>query len=332
MQPEYYVEDLYTAHGLDWKLKLAFGPKWLSREIFHPEAQRPGLALSGFLEEFDSTRLLVWGKGEVLYLEQLKRDIAHTRLEDVITEETPAVFVADSENIPKPLATVCKVREIPLFESSLPAIELLNGISTQLLEDFAPMISRHGTFIEAFDAGILIQGDSSIGKSESALGLLDRGHRLISDDLVKLKKKKDGTIEGCGSELNKHMMEIRGIGLINVAHLHGAVCVRSKKSLDLIVQLEEWSDDAFYDRVGLDEKFVELLGVQIPYYILPVKPGRDVVLLIETIVLNHRLKMMGYHSAREFNRKLLESIARNRKKDVSVSKRSQKRNAAAKVE
>ncbi len=159
-------------------------------------------------------------------------------------------------------------------------------------------------------------GESSVGKSEAALGLIERGHRLISDDVVRVKKKEGSHLIGSGPELTRHLMEIRGIGIINVAHLYGAVCVRHDKGIDIVVKLEEWDDQHFYDRVGLDEKFIDILGSSVPYHVLPVKPGRDVVLLLETIALNHRLKDMGYNSAKEFNAKWLETISRRQKKRV----------------
>lgn len=187
-------------------------------------------------------------------------------------------------------------------------MDLISRMTFLLSNEMAPQITCHGTFIEAYGVGVLIQGDSSIGKSEAALSLIERGHRLVSDDVVRLRRRQGEALEGVGPELTRHMMEIRGIGIINVAHIYGAVCVRDTKNLDLVVKLEAWNDEAFYDRVGLDERVTDLLGVKVPHHILPVKSGRDVALLIETIVLNHRLKLMGYHSAKEFNAKLLEAI------------------------
>ena len=246
-------------------------------------------------------------------MKELSSSLQDERLRAILTKETPAVIVASNSALPKIIEKICQEVKIPLFKTPLTTMEFLNRTMSVLVDSFAESTTCHGTFLEAFGLGVLIQGDSSIGKSEAALGLLERGHRLITDDVVRLRRRKDSSIEGSGPELNKHMMEIRGIGIINVAHLYGAVCVRGSKSLDLIVKLEEWDDDAFYDRIGLDEKFIEMLGINIPYHILPVKPGRDVVLLIETIVLNHRLKLMGYHSAKEFNVKLLETISRKQK-------------------
>lgn len=309
------VEDFITEHGEFLELKLLTPSISLKKTFKSPEVQRPGLSLAGFMKKFVDSRLIVFGNSEILYLEELSEKLQRERLEAVLTQQTPAaVTSAPSSDI---LRKVCEDRQIPLFRTKMSAMEFLNRASYRLRGDFSPRTTSHGTFIEAFGVGVLIQGDSSIGKSEAALGLLERGHRLISDDVVRLKRIENGEIEGFGPELNKHVMEIRGIGIINVAHLFGAVCVRESKSLDLIVKLEEWDDQAFYDRIGLDEKFIEMLGVNIPYHILPVKPGRDVVLLIETIVLNHRLKSMGYHSAREFNVKLLETISRKQKERES---------------
>jgi len=305
------VEDFISDHGDYLHLKLITCEVELKRKIIRPEVQRPGLSLSGFMKKFVPSRLMIFGNTETLYLEELPIHVQKQRLEEILTEETPAV-VTTSKPLPI-LREVCVKRGIPLFKTELPTMEFLSRAGYRLAGDFSPSTTCHGTFIEAFGVGVLIQGDSSIGKSEAALGLIERGHRLISDDVVRLKLGDNNEIEGFGPELNKHVMEIRGIGIINVAHLYGAVCVRESKSLDLIVKLEEWDDQAFYDRIGLDEKFIEKLGVNIPYHILPVKPGRDVVLLIETIVLNHRLKCMGYHSAREFNVKLLETISRKQK-------------------
>jgi HPr kinase/phosphorylase len=192
-------------------------------------------------------------------------------------------------------------------------MSLLSKLTLLLTEEFAPSLNCHGTLVEVFGVGVLIQGESSVGKSEAGLGLIERGHRLISDDIVKVKKKEN-YLEGVGAELTRHHMEIRGLGIINVANLYGAVCVRESKSVDIIVKLEVWDNDSFYDRVGLEDKFCDILSIKVPFHILPVKPGRDVVLLLETLALNHRLKKMGYNSAKEFNIKLLETISGKQKK------------------
>lgn len=310
MRQKIYVADFLQKQERDLSLTVLVGSENLKRQIPKAELHRPGLSLSGFMKQFVPSRLLVFGGSEILYLEELSKELQKERLEAILTDQTPAVILAGKYPVPDLIIEICAMRGVPVLKTELSTMEFLTKGNFLLADQLAPVTTCHGTLVEAFGVGVLIQGDSSIGKSEAALGLIERGHRLISDDVVKLRLREDAFIEGTGPELNKHMMEIRGIGIINVAHLYGAVCVRSSKQLDLIVKLEEWDDQAFYDRIGLDENCTDMLGVNIPYHILPVKPGRDVVLLIETIVLNHRLKSMGYHSAREFNVKLLETISR----------------------
>lgn len=308
----YLVQHLYEQHGKSLGLEIIAGRKGLCRRIQKPEVHRPGLSLTGFLKNFVNARLLIFGRNEIDYIRQLDENARFQRLQAILTPSTPAVIVTNLRT-PKELAIICEKRSIPLFRAKATATSLLSQITFLLIEEFSPCVTLHGTLVELFGVGVLIQGESSVGKSEAALGLIERGHRLISDDVVRVKKK-EGYLIGSGPELTRHLMEIRGIGIINVAHLYGAVCVRTDKEIDMVIKLEEWDDQHFYDRVGLDEKFIDILGVSTPYHILPVKPGRDVVLLVETIALNHRLKDMGYNSAKEFNAKLLETIAQKRRK------------------
>jgi HPr kinase/phosphorylase len=313
----YLVQHFFEAHAKYLGLELIAGKQGLSRRINKAEVHRPGLSLTGYLKGFVSARILVFGKQEIEYLKELEPKVRTERLKAVLTPSTPAVIVARGFRPPKELIALCDKAKIPLFRATSTATNLLSRITFLLLEEFCPSVTLHGTLVEMFGVGVLIQGESSVGKSEAALGLIERGHRLISDDVVRVKKKEGSYLAGSGPELTRHLMEIRGIGIINVAHLYGAVCVRPDKGIDIVVKLEEWDDQHFYDRVGLDEKFIDILGISVPYHVLPVKPGRDVVLLLETIALNHRLKDMGYNSAKEFNAKLLETIARRQKKRMA---------------
>lgn len=316
----YTGKNLLDSYKDTLELEVVTGEMGLSRPIKLAEAHRPGLSLSGYLKNYVNQRILVFGTVEISYLKDLEKEVRLQRLSAILTKETPMVIVAGRLSAPKELIDSCKHHEMPLLRSSLKTMELQSRLTYLLLEDFSPSMTCHGTLVEAFGVGVMIQGDSSVGKSEAALSLIERGHRLITDDAVKVKLREGFYLEGSGAELTRHMMEIRGIGIINVAHLYGAVCVRDDKRIDMVVKLEEWDDKKFYDRVGLDEKYCDLLGVKIPYHILPVKPGRDVALLIETIVLNHRLKEMGYNSAKDFNIKLLETIS---KKQSKGNKRSE---------
>jgi HPr kinase/phosphorylase len=310
----YLVEDLYKQYGEVLGLELIVGQAGMRRPIKVPEAHRPGLGLSGYLKSHAGKRILIFGKVEIEYLRDLNHETRINRLDAMIKSPTPAIIVARRYRPPKELISICEKNKIPLFRASMTTMNLISKLTLLLTHEFAQSINCHGTLVEVFGVGVLIQGDSSVGKSEAALGLIERGHRLISDDIVKVKKREGKYLEGYGAQLTRHHMEIRGIGIINVANLYGAVCVRDHKSLDIVVKLEVWDDLNFYDRVGLDERYCDILGVKLPYHVLPVKPGRDVVLLLETIALNHRLKGMGYNSAKEFNAKLLEMITVKQKK------------------
>lgn len=304
----YTVDDLYKRHAKKLGLELIAGKEGVKREIKAPEAHRPGLALTGYLKNNSAKRIIIFGKVEMEYLKDLEPTVRLERLDALLNDLTPAVIIARRYKPSDELQALCEAKKLPLLRASMITMNLLSKLTMLLKEDFAKAITCHGTLVEVFGVGVLITGDSSVGKSEAALGLIERGHRLISDDVVRVKKREGSYLEGCGAEVTKHHMEIRGIGIINVAHLYGAVCVRDSKSIDLVVKLEQWNDNHFYDRVGLDDHTINMLGIKVPFHTLPVKPGRDVVLLLETIALNHRLRGMGYNSAKEFNGKLLERL------------------------
>ena len=314
------VQDIYDKYSQLLKLEIIAGNIGLNRKIRLPEIERPGLGLAGYVKGYSEKRVLVFGRVEMGYLKDLETSLRYERLKGILFSKVPAVIVARNFRPPKEMIKICQEVGIPLFRTPFRTTTLLSKLTVILAEEFSPSLSCHGTLVEAFGVGVLIQGDSSIGKSETALGMIERGHRLISDDIVIVKKKEGSYLEGAGPELTRHLLEIRGIGIINVAHLYGALCVSEAKKIDLIVKLEEWDHQHFYDRIGLEEKYLDMLGVKIPFYVMPVKPGRDVVLLLETVVLNHRLKSMGYNSAKEFNIKLLETIHR---KQSAKQKRSE---------
>lgn len=310
------VEDFYEEFKESLQLFLAAGEEGLKRTIKQEGIVRPGLALTGFLDGFSLDRIAVFGKVEMDYLKTLDSALCYERLLPVLSLKLPVVIVTRGMTPLDELAQVCNERNIPLLVASKDTLYVLQKITYYIARTFSPSQSVSGTLVEAFGKGVLIQGDSSIGKSETALGLIVRRHRLVADDVVIVNKREGVYLEGVGPEISRHLMEIRGIGIINVAHLYGAVCVSEKANIDVIVKLEAWDDDHFYDRVGLEEKYKEILGVKVPYFVIPVKPGRDTVLMIETIVLNHRLRKMGTNSAREFNRKLLDTIAKKQECEV----------------
>lgn len=308
------VEDLYKKHGEKLGLNLIAGKKkGLKRKIKVPEAHRPGLSLAGYLKYHVGNRIIIFGKVEIEYLRDLEPSLRIQRLNTILSSQTPAIIVARNYNPPKELLLLCETMQIPLFRTPMTTMNLLSKLIHLLHEEFAPSLVCHGTFVSVFGVGLLIQGDSSVGKSEAALGLVEKGHLLISDDVVRVTKREGEYLEGKGIEVSQYLMEIRGIGIIDIATLYGEVCVREKKSLDIVVKLEVWDDSHFYDRVGIEEEFIEILNIAVPYHVLPVKPGRDVVLLLETIILNYRLKKIGYHSAKEFNDRLLMKLSQKKK-------------------
>ena len=320
------LKDFYDKYHKHLELKVIYAKDLSKKAIKIPEVERPGLILAGYVKTHLQNRIILFGRIEIEYLFDLHSNLRVERLKTLITKKIPAVIIGSSLEAPKELKQLCMDLDVPLLSSELDTTALFNEISILLADECSPSLSCHGTLVEAFGIGLLIQGDSSIGKSEAALGLIERGHRLISDDVVRIRKRKGGYLVGTGPELTRHLLEIRGIGIINVANLYGAVCVSESQKIDLIVKLEEWNDAHFYDRVGLEEKYSDVLGVKVLFHVLPVKPGRDVVLLLETIVLNHRLKQMGYHSAKEFNAKLLETIAKRekeRKKSIETYSNSE---------
>lgn len=305
--PMFSVDNLFQEYGKHLDLKLLAGHEGLKKAIKKPEIQRPGLSLSGYTKFFPNYRLIVFGKMEITYLKQLTPDVILERLKGFLVPKTPGVILARNYDPSNEMRSICFKNKIPLFKTSLATGPFLCKLYFFLHEHFAPSMIVKGTLVEVFGMGMLIQGDPSIGKSEAALGLLERGHRLIADDTVYIHKKGSQLI-GSGPKKTRHMLGISGIGMINVGHLHGAVCIRPDIKIDLVVKLEEWNDQHYYDRIGLEEKHYDFLGLSAAYYVLPVKPGRDVILLLETIVLNHRLKMLGCNCAKEFNVKILETI------------------------
>lgn len=307
----YTVEEFYRTHRSSLELELVAGASGLGRELVVPEAHRPGLALAGYLEHYEDSRVLVFGRMEIEYLADLYPDLRIERLSAILTRNTPMVLVSRNYSPGEELLDICQKIGLPFFRSSLKTAALVGEMTYRLAEVFSPFVCHHGTFVEVYGLGVLIEGESSIGKSEAALGLIERDHRLVADDVVKVRRFASNLLYGEGVELTRHHMEIRGIGIINVAELYGAICVREKKRIDLIVRLEAWNEQHTYDRVGLDSEFCDILGVKVPYHVLPVGSGRDVVLLLEVLALNYRLKRTGHNAAEKLQVRLASAIKAN---------------------
>ncbi len=291
----------------DLHLKCIGGRPGLSREIEVPDLNRPGLALSGFFDNFAYKRIQIFGRGESAFLKKLEREGITEPLDTIFTYDIPcSVFTHELEPTEYFFNTSEKAR-CPILQTELSSSIFATRLIWALSNVFAPKKTIHGVLVEVFGIGVLILGDSGVGKSESALELVERGHRLISDDAVEIKCLSGNILMGAGAnQVIGHHMEIRGLGIINISHLFGVGAIRDKKQIQMVVQLEEWDASKNYDRLGSQNTTTELLGVQVPHLHVPVKPGRNIPIIIETAAMNERLKKMGYNSAQEFNQNILK--------------------------
>ena len=269
---------------------------------------RPGLQLVGFYDHYEQARLQIVGKVENLFLSQLEPEERTRRLEDFFRSMPSGVIVTSSIEIdPNTVATAEKYR-VPLLRTSERTSEFMAALIAYLNVQLGPRITRHGVLVEVYGEGILLLGDSGVGKSETAIELVKRGHRLIADDAVEIKKVSATTLVGCAPPLIRHYVELRGIGIVDVRRLFGMGAVKETEKIDLVINLENWQQGKMYDRLGLDNETVDILGINVPSIVLPVCPGRNLSVVIEVAAMNNRQKRMGYNTAEEFNKRLMESM------------------------
>ncbi len=290
-------------------LRCIAGRSGLSRKISVPDINRPGLALSGFFDSFAYQRVQLFGRGEYNYLLKLKTEQTLENIKKLFTYEIPcAVFthnlVPDEHFLLEAESGGC-----PVLVTDLESTDFSTRLLRVLSNIFAPKKSMHGVLVEVYGVGILLTGDSGVGKSETALELIERGHRLVADDLVEVLCVNGNTLLGQGAnKLISHHMEIRGLGIINISELYGVGAIRDQKRIQLVVKLEAWNQEKVYDRLGTETHTTDLLGVKIPILEIPVRPGRNLPIIIEAAAMNERLKSMGHYSAREFNQNILKWI------------------------
>jgi len=297
--------DLKEQNALN--LKCIGGRPGLVRTIRESEINRPGLTLSGFFDEFAFERIQLFGRGESAYIKKLEEEERLYILEKLFSYPIPCCVFSNNFEPTAKFMSIAEQAECPILQTDLQSGEFVLRLMRALNDIFAPKEVVHGVLVEVFGIGVLIRGSSGVGKSETALELIERGHRLISDDSVELKRMNGNLLIGAAQNqsLGYHM-EIRGLGIINISHLFGVGAIRDKKQVQLLVELEEWKADKIYDRLGSGDFNREILGVKIPALTIPVKPGRNIPILIETAAMNERLKKMGYFSAREFNQNVLK--------------------------
>jgi HPr kinase/phosphorylase len=292
--------DLKENDALD--LRCIGGRPGLVREIEVSEINRPGLELAGFYENFAWQRIQIFGRGENAFLQRLAAEGRKENLESLFTYRIPCCVFTHDQQPTADFAALAEKAECPVLQTSLSSSEFTMRILRVLSTIFAPRQSVHGTLVEVFGIGVLIQGDSGVGKSETALALIEHNHRLVADDVVEIRRVSGNILLGTGTQVVSHHMEIRGLGIINITHLYGVGAIRDRKQIQLVCQLENWDPNKNYDRIGAEENTIEILGVHVPLVVIPIKPGRNIPVIIETAARNERLKKMGYHSAKEFNR------------------------------
>jgi len=310
------VEFLYQNCKDIFKLSLLSDESGFNRKIYEQNLHRPGLALAGFVDLFSYSRVQVIGNTEVRYLAQLSPEKRREAIERIFKFSIPCIILTDSNKPFPELLELSKKYNIPLFGTPISTTKLIFFVSDFLDDQFAERISIHGSFVDVYGVGILFIGKSGIGKSEVALDLVERGHRLVADDLIILTKKGEGILMGSGTNLAKHFMEIRGLGIIDVERMFGIRAIRYQKRLEIIVELELWDDKTEYTRTGLDETTVNISGVDILYVKLPILPGKNITVISEVISLNYLLKHYGYSAAEVFQEKLTNIIKNKKNTDL----------------
>ncbi len=277
-------------------------------KICNTHVNRPGLPLVGFYHHFEHTRLQLFGKAEYLYLMNLEAEKRYAAL-DVFCASKPAgiIFTSGLDLFPE-LLDFARRDGVPVLKGTETTSEFMAGLIAYLSVQLAPRITRHGVLVEVYGEGLLILGESGVGKSETAIELVKRGHRLIADDAVEIKRVSSKTLVGQAPEIIRHYVELRGIGIVDVRRLFGMGAVNISEKIDLIINLEAWVQGKMYDRLGLDTETMELLGIHIPSITIPVRPGRNLAIILEIAAMNNRQKKMGYDTAVEFNKRLMDSM------------------------
>ncbi len=273
--------------------------------ISNPEVNRPGLALAGFFEKFERTRIQIIGQAEYSYLEEQPQSKRNAKIEDFF-RHTPVAVILSTSLPPSPYMTEAAERHgVPLLGTKETTSAFMAALIAKLNVLLAPRITRHGVLVEVYGEGLLLLGDSGVGKSETAIELIKRGHRLIADDAVEIKRVSATTLVGEAPAIIRHYVELRGIGIVDVRRLFGMGSVKNTERIDLVINLEPWVQGKMYDRLGLDNQTVDILGIKVPGITIPVKPGRNLAIILEIAAMNNRQKKMGYNTAEEFNRKLM---------------------------
>ncbi|MCC0648876.1 HPr(Ser) kinase/phosphatase [Clostridioides sp. ZZV15-6598] len=292
----------------DLKLKVVYMPDDVDYYVYSQDINRPGLQFAGYFDYFAYERIQIVGKTEYNFFGLMDNEIREEVLNRFFSYEIPALIISrDLEIKPDVIKKAKKYKRI-LLSTNRNTTRLINRLSNYLDNKLAPHTTIHGVLVDIYGIGVLIKGESSIGKSETALELIQRGNRLVADDAVEIRKLDESMLMGQSPELIRHFLEIRGIGIIDVRSLYGVGAIKNSKMIDLVVHLEAWDENKYYDRLGLDKEYEEILGVNVEKLVVPVKPGRNTAMILEVAAMNFRQRGMGYDAAQEFTKKLSKLI------------------------
>lgn len=282
------------------------------KEVSIPEVNRPALQLSGFFDHFDSDRVQIIGYVEHTYLQTLDYERKIKIYDELVTYKVPCIVYSRNLEPDKELIEKAAKQDIPIFQTEKQTSGFMAELIRWMNVKLAPCISIHGVLVDVYGVGVLIMGESGIGKSEAALELIKRGHRLVTDDVVEIRKVSDETLVGSAPDITRHFIELRGIGIVDVKSMFGVQSVRETQNIDLVITLEDWSREKEYDRLGLEESYTEFLGNKVVCHNIPIRPGRNLAIIVESAAVNHRQKQMGYNAAQELYKRVQENLAKNR--------------------
>ena len=278
------------------------------RMVMSADVNRPGLALSGYFDFFDSDRIQVMGKNEHSFLENLPHDLRESHLNELMGTNPPAIILCRELPVFPEMLEACQEHGVPLLASKESTSTLMATLIAYLNVQLAPRITRHGVLVEVYGEGVLLMGDSGIGKSETAMELIKRGHRLIADDAVEIRRVSAKTLVGSSPDNIRHFLEMRGIGIVNARRIFGMGAVKMTEKIDMVIQMEPWDNNKVYDRMGLENEYMDILGIIVPMLTIPVKPGRNLAVVIEVAAMNNRNKKMGHNAGKELEERLLNSM------------------------
>lgn len=293
---EFELEKIYETDDLD------------SVMITNTDVNRPGLQMVGFFDYFDNNRIQIMGKVEFTYLEQFHADERAERIEQLMSQRIPALIVTRGLQIFPEMIELAEKYNVPLLRSESGTSAFMSALIAYLNVQLAPRRTRHGVLVEVYGEGILILGESGVGKSETAIELVKRGHRLVADDAVEIKRVSDKTLVGSSPEIIRHFVELRGIGIIDVKEIFGIGAVKDTENIDMIIHLEPWEEGKQYDRLGMVDEYTNIMGINVPSLTIPVKLGRNLAVIVEVASMNNRQKRMGYNAAVELNNRLMSQM------------------------